>query len=228
MKVTNAMHQLILKDYIDECERLQLEHDKAIGRKYSTDSFSHTVREYSRYFSYILYRMNIRGHHVLILHFIYDLMACAAVYYQAPWHAASFWLFAHFLDNMDGDLARIRGEARPEWHAVDVALHTAANALFWVCYASSYGNVIAVCTVLGAETVQIYMRSLIENRHGEKSVWWHLLALPTNINVQNISYCTLAMAGLGYEFATVFAIYVCMVAVGQLVGQIKSALESVK
>ena len=159
-----------IQEFIKKLEILQQQYDKEIGRKYNRDSFFHGIRTASRYLTYIFYKLGLRGHHVLVLHFLFDIIALYCVALDKPLYALVFWFSAHVMDNCDGDLARIRNEADLKWGKVDIHLHLLANMLFWFLMAFKTSPE-TISVILASRVVCEFHRNRIGSGIKSKGRW---------------------------------------------------------
>lgn len=186
---------MILREFIAKAEYLQVCEDEKNGRLYNRDSFGHWVRDASRYLTFVFWKLGFRAHYVLFLHFVCDLLALFQVWQENYGQALGLWALGHFLDNCDGDLARVRGEARPEWGEIDVLLHTWANAGFWIVLGVKTEAWLIVSVVLALRVINQWHRGRFKNgeRYGEKSQSFKWAAYPLNVNFM---YAAFAVCGL--------------------------------
>lgn len=203
------------KQFEENCQSLQSFYDESIGRTHNRDSFFHGVRDVSRYLTFVFYKMNLRGQHILFAHFSCDAIALWCVIYSEPWQALLFWLLGHVLDNCDGDLARIRGETDPKWGEIDIHLHLIMNMLFWIVI----GDTQIVMVILASRVVMEALRQGLRysDRYGERSRLWKLAVLPTNVNMMYLSYVLFYYSGLVEVYLLLYAIYFIGASIGQSV-----------
>jgi len=210
-----------LRDFLASCEKMQQDHDSSVGRNYNQDSFGHWVRKASRYLTYIFFRLGVRGEHLLFAHGVMDWLAIGAFATHHVWTALALMAAAHVLDNCDGDLARARGEASPEWQEVDHLFHTITNNLFWVMVALCYGQgqyLVPAIIILPARNIMGYFRWRAGKREfGERGKLWSILTYPTNINVQHIGFALAVLSATTPYFIGFFAVYYLIASVGRSV-----------
>ena len=122
------------KDFVEKLQGMEDIYNERIGRRLNPRTFHiKHLRKISRYLTYFLYKLKfVKGHHILFVHFILDIVALFFVFLTMPLWAFIFWFIAHIFDHCDGDLARIRNEADMKWGDIDGHLHLGANIIFWV------------------------------------------------------------------------------------------------
>lgn len=209
-----------MKDFLLKLEHLQREYDKELGRKYNQDAYSHKIREWSRYLAYIFYKAGLRGHHILFTHFACDIAALIFVALGSPLLALTSWLIGHILDNVDGDLARARGESDPKWGEIDVHLHLMANMAFWVIISFQMLEVVTIYMLIVLLATRVICEShrgekKYSERWGERSRLWYWLVLPTNVNIMYLSYVVFALTGFLDVYVGLYAVYYYSIFLGQ-------------
>ncbi len=206
------------KTFVTLLESKQQKEDEATGRVYNQDTFGHWVRELSRRLTYLFFLAGLHGPHVLFAHFIVDLVALYFVYLGSPLIALALWLLAHILDNCDGDLARARDEARPEWGHLDVLLHAWGNMIFWPILGFLTGSWYIVTLILALRVIMEHHRGqfkMVGDRYGERSQLWKWVAHPTNINIMYTAYVPFALAGQLEWYLYGYLGYYLLAALGQ-------------
>jgi len=210
-----------LKEFLVKLDYLQREYDKELGRKYNRDAYSHKVREWSRYLTYYFHKVGLKGQHVLFAHFVMDVTALVFVALDNPFMALTSWLIGHILDNMDGDLARVRGESDAKWGEIDVHLHLMANMAFWVIISFKMLEPVTIYMLFALLAARVICEShrsekKYSERWGERSRLWYWIVLPTNVNIMYLSYVPFALAGLLDIYVGLYAVYYYSIALGQL------------
>lgn len=210
---------MILREFIAKAEYLQVCEDEKNGRLYNRDSFGHWVRDASRYLTFVFWKLGFRAHYVLFLHFVCDLLALFQVWQENYGQALGLWALGHFLDNCDGDLARVRGEARPEWGEIDVLLHTWANAGFWIVLGVKTEAWLIVSVVLALRVINQWHRGRFKNgeRFGERSKLLKWVAYPLNVNFMYAGFAFCGMFGLIPLYLQLYLVYHLFVALSQSV-----------
>lgn len=203
---------MILQEFIAKAEYLQVLEDEKNGRLYNQDSFGHWVRDASRYLTFVFWKLGFKAHYVLFMHFACDLPALFQVWQSNYVQALGLWALGHFLDNCDGDLARIRGEAKPEWGEIDVLLHTWANAGFWIILGLKTEAWLIVTGILALRVINQWHRGRFKNgeRFGEKSRVLKWAAYPLNVNFM---YFAFALFGILEQLNVYILSYFCYHAV---------------
>jgi len=206
-----------MNEFFLKLDHLQKKYDKELGRKYNRDAYSHKIREWSRYLTYYFHKVGLKGQHVLFAHFVMDITALIFVALGSPLLALTSWLIGHILDNVDGDLARARGESDAKWGEIDVHLHLIANMVFWV--------IIGVQTDMGLQVMMILAARVICESHrgekkyserwGERSRLWYWMALPTNVNIIYMSYVVFALFGAYGFYVALYLFYYYSIFLGQ-------------
>jgi hypothetical protein len=136
--------------------------------------------------------------------------------------ALSLWLFAHFLDNIDGQLARMRNEASVKWGKLDIHLHLIVNVLFWV--------IMHAPVVLAGRVICEVHRNRqgqdvdSKGRWGEQSKLWYWLAKPTDINMMYLVWVPFALAGKLEYYVILYSSYYVVIALGQSVRWIQGTI----
>ena len=211
-----------MKEFLETLELRQQAYDGKLGRKYNRDAYSHKVRKWSRYLTYLFYRVGLRGPHILFAHFQMDMCALYWVFWGQPLRALAYWFVGHVLDNCDGDLARARGESDPKWGEMDVHLHLVANMVFWVIIGIQVDMGSHVMMLLAARVVCESHRSekKYSERWGERSRLWYWLVLPTNVNIMYMSYAVFALLGGLPTYIALYQMYYVAIAIGQSVKKV--------
>ena len=204
-------------EFKNKCEKRASEYDMSIGRTHNRDAIGHWVRLASHYVAFPIYKAGIKGQTVLFVHFGCDLVALICVLAGKPLIALFFWATGHFLDNIDGTIARIRGESDPKWGEIDIHLHLIANMIFWVILGVQADMGLQVMMLLAARVVCESHRNekQYSERWGEKSRLWYWLALPTNVNIVYIGYVTFALLGAHEVYVVLYMTYYYSIALGQ-------------
>lgn len=208
-------HRMKYRDFKIRCEQLTSEFDETIGREYGRDAIGHWVRQMSIPVVYLCYISKIKAQWVLFAHFVSDGIALVFVYKNKPLIALSFWLFAHFLDNIDGQLARMRDETDMKWGKLDIHLHLIANMLFWVI-------INAPIVLAGRVICEVHRNRLGEDvdskpRWGEQSKLWYWLSKPTDINMMYLGWMSFALMGKIEYYVMLYSVYYVIIALGQSV-----------
>lgn len=218
-------------EFANRLETLQQAEDAKNGRVYNMDKFGHWVRILSRRLTYIFYRIGLHGPHILMSHFIVDVIALVYVFQGMPLSALVAWLISYVLDNCDGDLARARDEADPIWGVIDNVFHTYLNMIFWLVLAFITDQWILASWLLAFRVImEHYRRGFAKpgDRYGERSKIMKWIALPTDINIMYIVYVPFAYFGMiplahfgyieGLElYMTGYLIYYALASTGQLI-----------
>jgi len=206
-----------VKEFLLKLDYLQRQYDEELGRKYNRDAYSHKIREWSRYLTYYFHKVGLKGHHVLFAHFVMDITALIFVASGSPLLALTSWLIGHILDNVDGDLARVRGESDAKWGEIDVHLHLIANMIFWLIIGVQANMGLQVMMILAARVVCESHRGekKYSERWGERSRLWYWLVLPTNVNIMYLSYVVFALANVIDIYIVTYMLYYYSIALGQ-------------
>jgi len=206
------------KIFVEDLEYFQQLEDKRTGRVYNMDNFGHWLRVASRRLTYVFYRVGLHGPHILLAHFVAELIAVYFVFTERPLIAISLWLFSYVLDNCDGDLARARGEAKPGWGVIDVLGHLWANMLYWPVLGYLTGAWPVVCAILCLRVIMEMHRGQHKttgDRYGERSRLWRWVVLPTDITIMYMLYVPFALIGHIEIYLYCYLAYFGLASVGQ-------------
>jgi len=204
------MSKLPIKEFLFNLDILQRDHDKEIGRIQNRDAFSHKIRIWSRYLTYVFYKIGLHGPHILLLHFICDSIALYFVWSSEPILACVMWFTGHILDNSDGDLARALDEADPKWGLIDTYLHLLGNMVFWLILSVQVPEMVKFFLVLFASRVaNEWLRQQKEygDRYGERNLVWRLVVLPTDVNIMYLLYVICALLNALNFYIMAYALY---------------------
>ena len=206
------------KAFTAELEGLQVAEDKRTGRKYNMDNFGHWLRVASRRLTYVFYLAGLKGPHILLLHFITELIALVYVFLGSPFVAVVFWLISYILDNCDGDLARARGEAKPGWGEIDVLGHLWVNMIYWPLLGYITGAWPLVASILSVRVIMEAHRGKykkVGDRYGERSKLWRWIVFPTDITIMYLAYVPFALYGCIEYYLYGYFFYYLLAAAGQ-------------
>lgn len=207
-----------LVDFRKLCEKQTLEYDTQIGRGHNRDAIGHWVRLASYYVAFPIYKVGIKGQTVLFIHFGWDLAALSCVFVERLLLALFCWMIGHFLDNIDGTIARVRGEANPKWGEIDVHLHLIANMIFWLILMIQTEMYFVVWALLVFRMMCEFQRrkKKYSERWGERSRLWYWIVLPTNVNMIYFSYVVFALLGWIQVYIILYMVYYGGAVSGQL------------
>jgi len=197
------------KVFVENLQEMEDEYNEKMNRVQNVNTLTPYPRKWSRYLTYVLYRMNfVKGHHVLFIHFMSDVTVLWFVYTGKPLVVLLFLFISHILDNCDGDLARARNEADMKWGEVDNYLHLLSNMAFWIILATQTNPTIIV-VLLSSRVINEMFRQKKEykDRLGERNKIWQLVVWPTNVNIMYLLYVSAALIGGLFEFVYFYASY---------------------
>ena len=207
----------------EKCESQTTKEDVRTGRKYNRDSFSHWIREAAYLVLYFLLPLGFRGHHFLFIHFGIDLMALYFVWKEMPIAMFVCMMTAHWIDNMDGVAARYRNESHDDWGRLDILLHLLALMIFWIIVGCLTKMWVWIVALLSFQVVNMWHRAQLEvkgekfvvQRWGEKSYFWKLSVLPTNVAWIYTFYMIFALMNQLDLFIMGYTFYLGLAAMGQ-------------